>query len=148
MKTYSSSLMSTESVALRVTAYFTQLGVSPSPQQMAGECFQAFLSNHANSRGLASASRAMLSAIVRALAKSSSTPETPWSTRPTSMFLLTGLRSIMCVSVRICDRYLNPVQCKLGLGGPSRPCRPRCRSGQCYDSMRQKVLIGASVKEK
>ena len=92
------SSLSKDSVAPRVTAYFTQLGVSASPQQIDGECFQAFLANQANSRGSASASRALRSAICRALAKSSSTSETRWSTRPTSISLFTGLGSIMSFS--------------------------------------------------
>jgi hypothetical protein len=97
MKMYCPSLMSTESVAPLVTAYFTQLGVSPSPQQIAGECVQVFLSNHANKKGAASDSLALLSALSRAEMKSSSTFGTGISTRPTSMSFLAVLGSIMSV---------------------------------------------------
>lgn len=51
MKTYFSLLMVTDSLAPLVSAYFTQLGVSPSPQQMAGECIPVSPSNHANRMG-------------------------------------------------------------------------------------------------
>jgi hypothetical protein len=100
MKTYSSSFILTDSFAPLVSAYFTQLGSSPSPQQIAGECLHCFLSNHASSIGPTRASDARPSATRRASRNPRASSAIFTSTKPLSISFFTVRVSIMRVSLK------------------------------------------------